>query len=549
MGKRIIALCCLLVLLCGCTVPEAADPASGPARSEETAAETTVGPRETQSEPPGHSVGYRVWTDYTNYTDYQPVLRKYTRLSEDPLPEFVPSDSYGRVFPYIASLRYISSEDGFSWRAGAAWGMMDASGRILTDGVYDNVEALLDYSVDSGADRYTGLWVVSRTVNVRTNEYGYMEGDTVYGLISADGSFALPCEYLSIGACGEWILCTRDWTTHDTEIRDKTGKLLFNKSELFDPEANETWINYGEGLYCLYQGAYLTDGGWVQSHLYFCDAACNRVLGPYRQGNAFSDGLACVSLDGRNFGYIDHSGAWVIEPKYSTGNSFEDGRAIQKRDGKYVLLDEKGTELIYTDYEISDVPCGYYLYSYGADSSWFYDRDGKLLFEGKNELYSSWYCLDEQTFYSVDSTGLAVVHSLDPEVEDIEIPKTSYIYAESVLLDGVERNVFCVVSSSYDATRYFTADLREDPELQNYLGGDANEYEDVDEITGKQYRFSRTEDGWRMEGPDGLIRQLPDRGSYYVLNGFLGHSFNNRAHCYYTLDGELIFSYPLDDQD
>src|SRR4029079_18368407 len=41
----------------------------------------------------------------------------------------------------------------------------------------------------------------------------------------------------------------------------------------------------------------------------------------------FSEGLASVSTDGKKWGYINKTGAWIIEPKFDDGSLFSEGLA------------------------------------------------------------------------------------------------------------------------------------------------------------------------------------------------------------------------------
>jgi hypothetical protein len=49
---------------------------------------------------PSPEVTYIVRTDYAHLTPYEPVKEVYTRLSEEFMPELIPSDDYGPLLPY-----------------------------------------------------------------------------------------------------------------------------------------------------------------------------------------------------------------------------------------------------------------------------------------------------------------------------------------------------------------------------------------------------------------------------------------------------------------
>lgn len=59
----------------------------------------------------------------------------------------------------------------------------------------------------------------------------------------------------------------------------------------------------------------------------------------------FSEGLACVGLDGRGYGFIDETGKLVIPAIYENADSFKSGKATVKRDGKQYFVDKSGKEI------------------------------------------------------------------------------------------------------------------------------------------------------------------------------------------------------------
>lgn len=84
----------------------------------------------------------------------------------------------------------------------------------------------------------------------------------------------------------------------------------------------------------------------------------------------FSDGLACVSVDGRyvstklpdfekpvdicidgEWGFINTSGNFVIKPLYQAANNFSDGLAPVKLKGKYGYIDLTGNFIIPPQYD------------------------------------------------------------------------------------------------------------------------------------------------------------------------------------------------------
>ena len=89
--------------------------------------------------------GVSIYVDDSKYERYQPAAEVYTRISDGPLDEFVPSASYGDVFPYVAGRLFTSYEDGYSWGDCYLYGLADSKGRMLTDGIYTAAYPLYCY--------------------------------------------------------------------------------------------------------------------------------------------------------------------------------------------------------------------------------------------------------------------------------------------------------------------------------------------------------------------------------------------------------------------
>ncbi|MBO4635622.1 MAG: hypothetical protein J5685_00580 [Clostridiales bacterium] len=94
----------------------------------------------------------------------------YTRLSDDYIGTFVPSDDYGYVFPFLAiGDREDNIIPTYNVSVRCKYGLADVHGRIVCDGVFSNIT---DYS-----DKAYYI----------TESY---DGDTVkYGILSKDGSY------------------------------------------------------------------------------------------------------------------------------------------------------------------------------------------------------------------------------------------------------------------------------------------------------------------------------------------------------------------------
>ena len=115
-----------------------------------------------------------------------PVATIANRLSEDPLPELIPSDDYGSVLPYIGGEVYTEYpyDDMASVIPSYRYGLCTADGTILTDPVYSHIYQAAWY--DQAMDRTHPLpvWVLTQTAEEEDGEYY-----TAVGLAALDGSW------------------------------------------------------------------------------------------------------------------------------------------------------------------------------------------------------------------------------------------------------------------------------------------------------------------------------------------------------------------------
>lgn len=65
---------------------------------------------------------------------------------------------------------------------------------------------------------------------------------------------------------------------------------------------------------------------------------------------SYSNGMILLEKDGR-YGYMDHTGAWLVEPSLEGAKPFLEGVAAIKRNGKWGVIDTQGNTLIPYDYD------------------------------------------------------------------------------------------------------------------------------------------------------------------------------------------------------
>jgi len=80
----------------------------------------------------------------------------------------------------------------------------------------------------------------------------------------------------------------------------------------------------------------------------------------------FSEGLAAVMDENRNYGYIDKTGKVVIPCKWESAKPFSEGLAQVKEDGKYGYVDKTGTVIIPCKWEKAE--------SFSEGLAWVMDK-------------------------------------------------------------------------------------------------------------------------------------------------------------------------------
>ena len=569
--KRISAILCavslLLTLFAACdnspaattqpTTRAEAQTTAAPATQTETLPPETT-PPETYYQANGSTTagGITVYTDYSAYEPSAGSGVKFTRLREGPLDTFEPSDDYGGVYPYAASRVYISDEDGNAWEFGHLYGFADRNGCILTDGIFVDVEPMVRDDYMTGEFFTQPFWITSRYDNpvVHYEEewnYKWVEADRHCGVISMDGSLALPDDYVYVEPLSEGFVCTRDRKDRIMDVYDGQGRFCFSTDQVMNP-GDDVWdISYGDGLYLLassvyYSGYGMKDEGW------FLDREGNRVLGPYTEAEAFREGLACVSLDGEKYGFIDKTGKMVIEPEYRYPGAFRDGVALMEtQDGRWVLLDKAGNRLLEFPQNswVNLADCGIRA-EYNNGTAAFFSLDGTVLAQGNNDLS----CLDEDTFYTGEGDKTKIFRT---DGTELIIDKIDWMSPAAAVLDG--EVVLGYRGEIYDNNTGRFCFVRRDlsawypnfPE-KGTVPGQANYYYSSsiqDQLTGEIWYLAWAKDGWIIVKADGTQARIPLQTADPVLRGDRIMGLTNRACIYLDLEGNVVFSYPLDAED
>ncbi len=135
--------------------------------------------------------------------------------------------------------------------------------------------------------------------------------DSTFGFIDLDGDLVVPCQYAQATDFGEGLAAVAEDVDDARRWRyiDATGETVL--------ELPETVV----------------------------------------YADVFSDGLAAVTATdparpdlGAKTGYIDRSGAFVIEPQFESAGAFVDGLAPAKRKGRWGYIDKQGEFVIRPQY-------------------------------------------------------------------------------------------------------------------------------------------------------------------------------------------------------
>ncbi len=495
--------------------------------------------------------GFRVRTDVSAYAPSAGSAR-YTRLREGPLSSFEPSADYGAVYPYQAARLFGSAENGEAWEQGGFYGFVDGNGRILTDGIYTRIRVMSCFDYVTETTRFLPFWITGRVREpiVRRDpeypEYEWVEGKSLQGVVSCDGSFCLPCEYVGITPLPNCFVCYRSWDETDFEVYDFEGRLRLTGSELVD-EGSDGWDLENGGEYPLLLSLYREDGS---CRCWFCDLDGKRVLGPYSSAEPFSEGLACVSTDETHYGYIDSTGAWVLPADYTADSSFVNGRALQRlEDDTSIIIDRAGLVLLRSKANswFYPSPCGFREDNTDDYSVTFYDRDGKELAHGGYGME----CLDADTFLEQSEEQS---HIFRLNGESIRFGRVDGVVPCVAVIDGEPLAGYRCMSYTDEGieTRFVRQDLSEVLQLEQEPpaeGGYFILYDTADERTNETWYLTWDGGAWNAVNDAGELIRVPLRCGSLTFRGERIMALTDTACVYLDRAGKQVFSWPLDAED
>ncbi|RMG77636.1 MAG: WG repeat-containing protein [Bacteroidetes bacterium] len=244
----------------------------------------------------GHNLG--ALRDYLNKLMAPAVLKDYTLFDRD-------INAFGRL----------TCDD-------CLWGYMDTLGATVVEPAF---EFALDFVNEVGIVECAGKWGMvgpkgQELLPCRYDEVQFLENtgnqiirifqkDQKFGLIDTLGRLTVQFKYDEIGSFSEGRLAV---------MRNGAwGFADINGFEVIPCRFREV-SNFSEGLAAVKLGSkwgYIDKQGNVEIDFQF-----------FRAGD-FKNGLAYARRDSEPFGYIDHSGQWVIEPRFTDAFNFDRGAA------------------------------------------------------------------------------------------------------------------------------------------------------------------------------------------------------------------------------
>lgn len=197
-SRRLLPLLLALLILSACNAPAADSSPDCPSASPDP-----------QSPPP--SVSWNVVTHWDVLDQPEKTGAVANRLSGGPLPELLPSDSYGAIVPYVGGELdvlepWLDQDGNRSYYTSYLYGLCTAGGLILTDPVYLAVIQPTWYDSCTGVSRSLPVWLLTQITQDEDGEYY-----TAVGLAAQDGSWYTGMRYETglsyiLASCGHSVL-------------------------------------------------------------------------------------------------------------------------------------------------------------------------------------------------------------------------------------------------------------------------------------------------------------------------------------------------------
>lgn len=517
--KRLVLIVLALSLLCGCSVikqePTLPDESI---MTEPTTQPVAIEPTEPPYDKEVLEGGVWVQTDYSKYAPDE-LTPKYTRLSQEHIPALQPSNDYGLIYPFIGS------RNDSDWGNLERFGMMDASGCVIADAVYSDIDLICATT----QERNGLMWCLSKT---EPNDDGYPE--TKNALAGLDGSFVSEHIYTSVSAYEEYVLARIYEDDHTiVHVYDAQGNLCLNSEDLpfHDRLIGYADFKYGGGLFVVE----LDDS----SEYYITDWSGNLLYGPFDYAESFSDGYALVKKNNECYVYLDKNGNEWMDKEFTYAESFYRGYAAASDDtGRQFLLSAKDGVVVSVYADSSYWNGDYFSITTLTSSGWknqAYNTEGDLLHEWSDDDYCELIGSSDLLCNYAEGKITNLKTGEERLLGDIdEYYVDSYLYVDS----------FAPIPYFY--VHYYVSNkvILFDKSLNEVLS--ATGYFDIAEDSFRKKNYIVSVDGktqiYDMNAEPILTLPFTDCEIY---NGMV-LCYDNAASYYYDLDGNLIFCYPYD---
>ena len=340
----------------------------------------------TPAPPPSETV-FSVKTDYSGLTRFTTQKSLYSRVSDGPLTQLIPSDGYTLVLPYASA-----AVTGSGRLQASKFGLVTIDGIVLTDLIYDSIQRA--YSSELYKTQPMPAYTLS--VNIPDSDDRWFP-ERLHAVCALDGSWVTPFEYQTVVYADKHILLVRSYESYDVDLYDYNGNFLYNLLDLNlkDKLSSDAWP--GEVVHSVSDGylrGRLADGTFA-----FIDIETGAfIYTDYTDVDMFYEGLAAVAVEVSPYsdyrylwGFVDKNLKIVIEPKYIHPAVFSDGCAITETpDGAQHIINKRGEALLSLNGDI--------IYrNYDGSGYTIHDKDWNV-----TEVYSS----DLSSHISVSKYGM-----------------------------------------------------------------------------------------------------------------------------------------------
>ncbi len=222
---------------------------------------------------------------------------------------------------------------------GLLYGFADERGIIVIDAIYDDVR---DFSEGYAAVKKNGLWGYINSSGELAIDYQYTQqyvgafSDGLvrvstmgkYGFVDEDNSIVIPLEYAYAREYKHGLI--------PVKVGEKWGYIDRDNNVVVD---------------FIYEAAYtFRDDGLAVVRLDgaegFIDATGQYLVEPkYDSVKAYNGGLAAVRRNGL-WGYMDTNATFVIPNEYQSAYNFDDEVAVVEKGGEFVIIDQKGKDVL-----------------------------------------------------------------------------------------------------------------------------------------------------------------------------------------------------------